>query len=1017
MHRCVVVLLLGSIVVSCKSNESPEPVFADTSDASLPFEGGADGSLDGSAPEPDAVSDGSSQQPDAVSDGSSQQPDAASPSDGSSQQPDAAAPSDGSSSADSAPAEDANPQFGDAAPCVPDCTSKACGDSDGCGQACVGPTMPCPGGGTCDALGVCAGGCVADCASKACYVNDGCGGRCLEPCLVDGGVALHAETLALPPTSEGLIDEARRNGTITDIQAAYYELLAETVPRLLPAEYQASVPALHPGSFIPRLMTNAFFDSLDAEQQAVVTALTAEPVDPGFMALPASALAHAGPAPVPPPPNTCASYFAAGANGEPAGGQQDGASVKSKYFEFIAIKPNAPSPDPSSTGVNARMRKWLDIAVAAEGPISRTYSWDPAAGPLPPPFAQYLDRVFEYYLSIGLKDPRPAKTDAGWVGGLPSIARHDGRIAVYVAGCDARPDAVAAVTGYIFAADSIALHDPWFRRVALPHEVFHLFESAYGVWFKRYPDLSLRRESWPFEAAAVAMEDVVAPSVQRWSGVKKAGAILSSEPPPGQNWYLPMNRFFACPEEAFHSVETNPKRCGSAPTRSPAQILYRGDYSKFVYFKFMMENRASFNMMNFWTHYAEKGGDPTTLVYPDDVAELNLAVLADVKGRAPYFRPEDRQVMAQLFPPMRAGDAPRPSDPTRYTATVFASEYNRQGKNKDWKLTSADPVYTEDKEQPFPEYPVNAGATHRWLIHLPPEAQAAIASQPWTESAEQHTVATPFSVVVKVDKGEENLILTIAPLDGPPSQPGQTVNFDNEGPADDLYPKPDPAGKTVVDCTGAWFAYEQKAWRVSNAYRWPVSNGPAPAHVLLTITNASTDLLGSDAAYRLGVSLPAKCFEQCANHYATEWVRQGCADLACQDCKPDSGCCPDKAQCLLDQADPTKLFFASAVQNKNSWVGYGDGLCKEICGGSSPTYGWTPTLPVCNGGDNAFLTPNESLGPLAGAFCTKTDCTTQPYAFVGVSEWPDMPGGLCTGCAGCLCMQLGVNYGEWCLLR
>jgi hypothetical protein len=1010
MDRRGVLLLVAGMVFGCSSTEPPIPTTADTTDASAAFDGAGGGT---STTDADAEGGGVNPTSDAALDVSSE-----------AQNADATVETGSAPGIDAGSFSDAAALW-DAAPCVPDCTSRICGDSDGCGGPCAGSAMACPGGGTCDALGACTGGCVASCAGKDYYANDGCGGRCQSACVTDGGVTLHSDPPGAPQTSESLIYQAQKNGSLPDVQAAYYELLAQHVPYLLPAQYQSSVPSLPPGSVVPHLITSALFSSLDAQQQAVVTALSVEPVDPEFMVFSDAALALAGPAPNPPPPATCASTY--------KGAYRDGASVFSKYFEFIAVKPKQQAADPSSTGVYGRMLKWLYVGVDADGgPISDTPSESPNAGTDAgtdsqiPPFAQYLDKVFEYFLSIGMKDPRPlmkdagvpVMTDAGAAGGLRSIVNHQGRIAVYVAGCDAAPNAFAYPNGHILAADSIALRDPWFRRITLPHELFHIFEFAYGVPLKDNPDGSIADRAWPFEAAAVAMEDAVSPSVQRWSGERKAGGILPAQPP-WQSVYRPINRFFVCPEERFHSVANDPNQCDSDPKRVQPNILYRGDYSKFVYFKFMMENRASFNMPNFWTHYAQNQGNPSSLVWPDDLAELNVALLADVKGRAPYFTPEARQAMAQrLLPPMKKGDTPKASDPTRYTATVLESEYSRQGKNAGWKLTPNDPVYTGNTEQPFSaKNVIRPGATHRWLINLPPEAEAAITSQPWTESPTKHTVAIPFSIIVKVDTGENQLLLTTAPLDGPPSQPGQTVNFDNEGPAEDLYPTPDPSSRTVTDCTATWFPYEQKTWRVSNTYSWEVSDGPSPAHVLVTITNGSAGANAVDAAYRLGVSLPAKCFEQCAAHYAAEWVHQGCADLACQDCKPDSGCCPDQAQCLQAQSDPTKLFFGSAVHNNISFVGYGDGLCKQFCGGYAPTYDWSPVLPVCNGGPNAFLTPNEKLGPLASAFCTKADCTTEPYGFVSIPEWPDLPGGICNGCAGCNCMQFGVSYGEWCLFK
>lgn len=616
-------------------------------------------------------------------------------------------------------------------------------------------------------------------------------------------------------SSEERIQEALEQGQLDQKRAALYELLAQFSPERLPPEYYSATPLGGLPSIVPMRIAKANLDLYSATERAAVEAMLASPDDPEWLVFPPDMVvqnAGAG-------GGTCRSAFV---TPSPSARVFD-TPIDTAHFRIKVVAP-ASATAADKTDLVKRLKAGLASntpGVGGSGSVA---------------FGDYLDKVYEYYLNFqGMKDP----------GSLAGPAANGGRIPIYVALCDGQTnDAFAEPNdGYIFVSVGIGFEDATLRRVVLPHEIFHVFQNAYDI-----PATS-RDWSWVGDASAVEAEDLVAPDVRRWSGAYASSPLLPA------GFANPMDRSFQCPEEPLHT-----DYLGRCKHRTDSGKHYAGAYSKFVVFKFLIQNYG-LRMGEFWTKLKAAGGDPRGLFDDQSIGQMQLALLGDLAGRNPYFDSGDRA--AFFTAGTTSVDLPA-SNPDRYTYRMDPGAY---GKSVAYRIApSMDSSLSQTlKRLDNSSQPIQpGGGTQRILLEVPD----AIASMP------PGSCGATFAYLAYIEF-TNCAQCTVNMVEVTPDGSGPGRSFDAS--ADD------------ADAMASSYSIPYKQWSVDEG-------NPVPRFLLAVITNH-----GSGAAtFKAGLTVQTACTGDCMKEY--ESVIQGlqCPELWCSDPCVDAGTCAQWHQNCLD---------------------------------------------------------------------------------------------------------------------
>lgn len=462
-------------------------------------------------------------------------------------------------------------------------------------------------------------------------------------------------------TSADLIDAAARAGAFGALDQAWYRFLADVAPGLLPDAYRAAVATRGPPDVSHYAVLREHVAELDASRRDVFRALTARPDAPAFLTLPSGrGLAFGAGTP------TCESLYASPARAAVA----PGGPVETRHFSFVPV-----------VRVGAALARDGELRQRVTRALAATTGNLPGAAPATLPLGDYLDAVFEHYRgALGLASP----------------VAEGARVAVYVATCDGELNTARAYEGHIFAGVGLALEEPTFRRVVLPHELAHLFQL-------RAVHVQSEFDAWPFEAMATYVEDLVAPDVRRWRGGRAPGDGL-----PAAFARARFDRAFQCFEEDFHAVAGG--RCRAAPAPRASRVAGPGDYSRFALFHHLAATRPGFaagGLARFLADWAAAGGDPRRVVTDDLLARFGIALVGDAS--TPGFPADFAADLRALGPPPEADEA--------YTLTFSARALAESPARR------ATPPFVDDRATSLAE-PLEAHATHRWRIDLPADAGA-----------------------------------------------------------------------------------------------------------------------------------------------------------------------------------------------------------------------------------------------------------------------------------------------------
>ena len=646
---------------------------------------------------------------------------------------------------------------------------------------------------------------LAACSKSGSRAGDGGGDGAARP---DGAVRPAAVTPSPGTATVGeQIAQDLDDGTIDPKTAALYELLAQFSPLRLPAKYDVGRRFRGPPSVLPMLTAMAHLGEYGPVEKAAVQAMLASPEDPHWLVFPAEMPVRnftEG------QDSSCWQHYNVGEHG--VGTSDFGSAISTGHF---VIQPLAPSG--FSVPGQPQLRERIEKAIR-DGKLG-----------------DYLDSVYEKFKNdLKMKEPTSLK----WV------AAHDGKVPIFVGACDGDNQAFAHPDGFIFVSVQAAFDDPTFRRVVIPHELFHLFEYAYTK--ADYTDGSGTSQAWPYEAFAVAVEDLVAPDVRRWSG-------RFANSPLFDGGFPAMNRSFQCPEEPLHSVhEGRCKYRGAMP--EPGAGWSRGDYGKFVLAKFLMRNKRLVPG-DFWQKFAAANGNPQALVEETDAAEFQVALVGDPQGGSAYFDAGDR---AAFFLAGQSSCDYDTDNTRRYTywldpAKIIASKLLRATPTDNSSRTVE--ALTRLDATPWPIMP---WATHRLLVQVPREA--AEGTDPYAGLVHVYLKLTNASLF-------SPSVVTF----GEAGKPGRVFKADSVA----LGPLPDDH-----------FLFLRGA------------DGPLPGFVLLLVSNFG----GAPLSYKGAVNFPNACTTRCRAYYDDEIAMQGCLQKWCwRNCSEPStaaGCQDAMRKCI-----------------------------------------------------------------------------------------------------------------------
>ncbi|MBK7859804.1 MAG: hypothetical protein IPJ65_14515 [Archangiaceae bacterium] len=474
---------------------------------------------------------------------------------------------------------------------------------------------------------------------------------------------------ALTRSASAKIEAALEDGGLDLLHAALFQQYAVFAPHLLPAELRSEPdatlppPAAHAWSVIVQQSRAQY---TPVEQQNL-RALTALPGGADFRSFGDAA---------PPTGSRCAATL----------NNADAAPMfvaETRHFRFTAV--GTAQTGGGLTAEQARDALVTRLNAALLAPIVNR-----GAVPSQQRLADYFDEVYDFYDRIGFDAPAGA-----------------GKVPVRVFACEGMAEDGAERDGEIFMSIKIGFEDESLRHVVLPHELVHYFQEGTPM-----PEW---HQAWPIEAMAVALEDVVARDPKRWSGIPAPDTQLPE-------WFNAMNRSFRCPEEPFHSVnvrECRTRRGYGEQLRAPAlegrtELLYRGDYSKFVFFKWYLRKAggAPAVLGAWWAQYKSLGGFSEGMVTAADLADFQLALLGDEYGRQTWFEDEDR---ARFNAPAARLDL-HPTKRLRYT---YRFEEEKYWPNKGRVAPPVEASFGAPKVPDNTTYPLVAGATQRIVVEIP----------------------------------------------------------------------------------------------------------------------------------------------------------------------------------------------------------------------------------------------------------------------------------------------------------
>ena len=601
------------------------------------------------------------------------------------------------------------------------------------------------------------------------------------PALPDGPGATPTPPTPATPAAPALIpkDPLGRDlaqGKIDTKTYYYTRLLLGFLPELAPSAYRPADgrPAFDVGAL---LYARANLASYTAEEQQVIRAFTSAPGTPAFWNLPAGLVRNLAPGGA----GECLKEYARDALVDGTVDTVVKDIVKTKHFVFRMVRLKSSLPGDTED----RVKKALAAPVPDVGGVKPEVA-----------LSDYLDHTYEYFVKsvkgTTMLDPHDQ---------LPFIPK-DGLIPIYIPVCKtgtAHHNPCASPDGWIFSGVEYGLELAALRRVVLPHELFHVLEYVY------WGDTTAPDSDWPFEAAAVAAENLVAPDVRRWNGGKEDGGG-------------PLDRAFKCPEEPLHTT----LRGECAVTKQHPARLYQGDYSKWTFFEYFLRapDLRPGRMGFFFISFKDAGGSaPKTLkkmFWQSQLPYYHAALVGVVAGRPDPF--------AAIRPHVgKSGSADYAPDwPDRYTYRLRADFV--KGTTKSWRFTP-----TEALDQFTPNRlsgaRVEPGAAHRILIEIPPDTPA----------------------------GDELLGLVIRPSD--PNLIGATYAVDGASPF-----QPSMQNLTIIRGPGS--VVIGKTQMIDSVPG--TVGGKKPAFVLIVLTNITDQPI----TYDLGITFSERCIQECAKHYS-----------------------------------------------------------------------------------------------------------------------------------------------------
>ncbi len=608
--------------------------------------------------------------------------------------------------------------------------------------------------------------------------------RTAPPTLPDGpGTTPPAGTAAptgpvTPPAFVPLKDPLARDlaqGKIDTKTYYYNRLLLGFLPELAPAAYRPAdgKPAFDVGAV---LFARANLASYTAEQQQVIRAFTSEPGTPAFWNLPAGMVRNLTPGGA----GECLKEYARDALVDGTVDTVVKDILKTKYFVYRMVRLKSSFPGDTED----RVKKALAAPVPDVGGVTPEV-----------PLSSYLDRTYEYFVKgakgTTMLDPH---------GQLPFVPK-DGLIPVYIPVCKsgtAHHNPCASPDGWIFSGVEYGMELANLRRVVLAHELFHVLEFVY------WGGATAPDSDWPFEAAAVASENLVAPDVRRWNGGKEDGGG-------------PLDRAFKCAEEPLHT--TLKGECAVAKNH-PA-LLYRGDYSKWTLFEYFLRapDFSPGRLGYFFSSFKDAGGSaPKTMkniFWNSRLPEYHATLVGTLAGKS--------DPLAAIRPHVGKVDSAdyAPNWPDRYTYRLRASYV--KGTTKSWRFTPSEALdqFTPNR---ISGARVEPGAAHRILIEIPSDTPA----------------------------DDELVGLTIRPSD--PNLIGATYALDGASPFQ-------PSMQNMTAIRGPVSVIMGKSHMIGSV---PATvNGKKPAFVLIVLTNTSD----RPVTYDLGITFSERCIQECAKHY------------------------------------------------------------------------------------------------------------------------------------------------------
>lgn len=612
------------------------------------------------------------------------------------------------------------------------------------------------------------------------------------------------------------IQAALEAGAIDEKMAAYLRLLAAFAPSRLPDEFVGDVRSFPGHGVVAAAQAIEWLDEYGPTERAMVEAMLLPPSDPGFLRFPADDSDASGQVGLRSSLPTCDEEFVDARVGLP-GVPWTSQTIETKYFTVKVVAPGQVGATEA-----AAIEKRLAAAMARGTP--------PGGKQIPaqPDFASYLDALYEYfrdYLMGEDADPIANISRRLVHKVLPTLEKgSDGaqRIRIELLPCD-WANAMALSTGHIVLPLHL-LEDDALRRSVVPHEIFHVFE------FWKVEGIENHREgNWLIEATAVFVEHHLAPDVKRWSG----------KPFPGSDarFFTHMDRAFACPEEPFHA-----SREGHCLGFERPHKLDRGDYGKFVFLEYLRGARGwvwpTF-VRNLWNDLLRENGNPRPLFEEEEIAEFQLASVAERRSGTPYFEPGLRSSLEGLHYPE--------SNPERWTLHVDAGRY------PDFNYR-ATPYHATTSLQRNPTLEATLGpwGTHRWLIEVP---AGVFPLEPWDRYPEE----TFLTVVTQKFGTPGSLRYLLAPL------------------------TPAGSGTSTVDLGGDFVTRGTELPDLVRIGQRKGEEKTAPQRLLVVVSNFSDQ----EVRYEAGVNIPWLCFVPCLGAFVDGYQSQGCTEWFCEKEYPD----------------------------------------------------------------------------------------------------------------------------------